>query len=136
MHRVKESRDTHVTEVICRYLEDLEAGNVEDSYEGGLGAQRSVERFVDSHDNPLEESLIECLGQSLAGELSLGEREMRERGREEGGRGEARERGREARERERGRKEDKRLCVNILLTNHMVTGSIGRQHRKHLHTVA
>ena len=83
MHRVKEclkSHDNHVTEVDT-YLEDLEASDVEDSDEGGLGAERSVQRFVDSENDPLEQSLVECLGQGLTGELSL-------RGGGGGGRGE------------------------------------------------
>ena len=61
-----QSHDYHTT-----HLEDLKAGNVEDSDEGGLRAESAVQRLVDPLHDPLEQALVECLGQRLTGELRL-----------------------------------------------------------------
>ena len=53
------------------YLEDLESSNVKDPNKVGARADRAIQRLVDTVDYPFEQTFIEGLRQSLAGELAL-----------------------------------------------------------------
>ena len=62
------------------HLEDLKSSDVEDGTEGAPGTQRGVQTLVDTLDHPFEHPLIKGLGQCLAGELHLSNRERKRRG--------------------------------------------------------
>jgi len=53
------------------HLEDLKASDVQDPDEGGTRLEGTVKGFVDSEHNPLEQTLIQCLCESLGRKLSL-----------------------------------------------------------------
>lgn len=54
-----------------QYLEDLEAGDVQDADEGRSLALGLVQGFVDAHDEPAEHPLVRGFGQSLHSKLGL-----------------------------------------------------------------
>lgn len=54
------------------YIEDLEAGNVQDSDERGALPLGLVQGLVDAQHQPAEHALIGGLGQGLNGKVSLG----------------------------------------------------------------
>ena len=58
-------------ELWLSYLEDLKSCNVEDSDEGGPRAFAPVQGLVDPGDDPLEELLVDGLGEGLTGKLNL-----------------------------------------------------------------
>ena len=56
---------------LSSHLEDLKSSNVQDANEGGSTPEGAVQGLVHTEHNPLEQTLVQSLGQSLTGVLHL-----------------------------------------------------------------
>lgn len=57
--------------ITASYLEDFKTSNVQDTNKASTLSLCSVQRSVDARDDPLEHSLIQCLGNGLHCKLNL-----------------------------------------------------------------